>query len=258
MSNLMIPVTDMKYMAEAFAKSKLFGVKNPEEAMALMLIAQAENLHPAAAIRDYHIIQGKPALKADAMLARFQSAGGSVKWKELSDKIVKAEFSHPSGGTAEISWTMEDAKRAGFASKDNWQKFPRQMLRARVVSEGIRTVFPGVVVGAYTPEEVQDFDDKPTVQQTEEAAPVIDDPFYTSEGRKDWLKKQEESLKVLTDEDGLKNWLQQNNARVSELGDNQRGWLNEKIAEAQERLSAKAEKSEIEKKLEHADILAAG
>jgi hypothetical protein len=31
------------------------------------------------------------------------------------------------------------------------------MLRARVVSEGIRTVFPGCVVGVYTPEEVNDF-----------------------------------------------------------------------------------------------------
>jgi hypothetical protein len=35
------------------------------------------------------------------------------------------------------------------------------MLRARVVSEGIRTVFPGCVVGTYTPEEIQDFDSKP-------------------------------------------------------------------------------------------------
>jgi hypothetical protein len=32
------------------------------------------------------------------------------------------------------------------------------MLRARVISEGIRTVYPGVAVGIYTPEEVNDFD----------------------------------------------------------------------------------------------------
>jgi len=57
---------------------------------------------------------------------------------------------------------MARAKSAGFAGKDNWRKFPRAMLRSRVVSEGIRTVFPGVVVGVYTPEEVADFDDRPT------------------------------------------------------------------------------------------------
>jgi hypothetical protein len=39
------------------------------------------------------------------------------------------------------------------------------MLRSRCISEGIRTVFPGVVVGTYTPEEVQDMDPAPTVRQ---------------------------------------------------------------------------------------------
>jgi hypothetical protein len=38
------------------------------------------------------------------------------------------------------------------------------MLRARVVSEGIRSVYPGCVVGVYTPEEVQDF--APPVSQS--------------------------------------------------------------------------------------------
>lgn len=35
------------------------------------------------------------------------------------------------------------------------------MLRARCISEGIRTVWPGVSVGVYTPEEIQDFETKP-------------------------------------------------------------------------------------------------
>ena len=35
------------------------------------------------------------------------------------------------------------------------------MLRARVASEGIRSVYPGCVVGVYTPEEVQDFTPTP-------------------------------------------------------------------------------------------------
>lgn len=154
-------LADMGRMAEAFAKSRLFGVTNPEQALSLMLIAQAEGMHPAIAARDYHVIQGRPSLKADAMLARFQSAGGRVEWHDLSDVKVSATFSHPQGGSARIDWDITRAKTADLGSKDNWRKFPRQMLRARVVSEGIRTVFPGVVVGTYMLEEVQDFDDKP-------------------------------------------------------------------------------------------------
>lgn len=159
MSNL-IPLSDITTMAEVAAKSKMFGFKNPEEAMAIMLLCQAESLHPAVAMRDYHVIQGRPALKADAMLARFQQAGGTVHWKVYTDREVTGTFSHPQGGSLDVTWTMEQAKKIGITTKDNWAKYPRAMLRARCLSEGIRAVYPGVVVGVYTPEEVEEFDDK--------------------------------------------------------------------------------------------------
>lgn len=156
--NMLVPVDQIQAMAVAVAKSGLFGMKTPEQAMALMLIAQAEGMHPAIAARDYHVIQGRPALKADAMLARFLAAGGKVEWKEYTDTSVVAVFSHPAGGTVEIDWTIARAKAANLAGKDTWKQYPRQMLRARVISEGIRTVYPGASVGIYTPEEVQDFE----------------------------------------------------------------------------------------------------
>ena len=157
----LITVDQIQTMANAVVKSQLFGMKTVEQATALMLIAQAEGYHPALAARDYHIIQGRPTLKAETMMARFQQQGGKVEWKTLTDKEVTATFSHPSGGSATITWTFEQAKQAGLTGKDNWKNYPRAMLRARVVSEGIRTVFPGVVLGVYTPEEVQDIPNPP-------------------------------------------------------------------------------------------------
>ena len=91
------------------------------------------------------------------MLARFQQAGGKVDWKEYTNDKVTGVFSHPQGGSLEVSWSLAQAKAIGIANKDNWKNYPRAMLRARVVSEGIRSVYPGCVVGVYTPEEVQDF-----------------------------------------------------------------------------------------------------
>ena len=158
MTNALVPFSDLERMGAAVAKSGLFGIKTPDQAVALMLIAQAEGLHPAIAARDYHVIQGRPALKADAMLARFLQGGGKVQWLELTDEKVSATFTHAAGGSATITWTIADAKRIGLAGKDNWKHYPRAMLRSRVVSEGIRTVFPIAVVGVYTPEEIQDFD----------------------------------------------------------------------------------------------------
>lgn len=70
-------------------------------------------------------------------------------------------------------WTIAQAKSAGLTGKDVWKQYPRAMLRARVISEGIRTVYPGVSVGVYTVEEVQDFDSKPeTKEVAAEVAPA--------------------------------------------------------------------------------------
>ena len=157
MNTNVIPVNEVNIMAVAVAKSGLFGMKTPEQAMALMLVAQSEGLHPARAALEYHIIQGRPALKADAMLARFQAAGGKVEWHDYTPEKVSATFSHPQGGSIRIEWTRKMADDAKLTNKETWRQYPRQMLRARCISEGIRTVFPGVSVGIYTPEEVQDF-----------------------------------------------------------------------------------------------------
>lgn len=159
--NQLVPYADVERIGKMLAASKLFGMKTAEEAIALCLIAQAEGKHPATAAQEYHVIQGRPALKADAMLARFQAAGGKVGWTSYTDTKVAGKFSHPQGGAVTIEWSIEMAKKLGYDKKDNWRNFPRAMMRARCISEGVRTVYPGIAVGIYTPEEVQDLDNKP-------------------------------------------------------------------------------------------------
>lgn len=162
MTTALVTMDEMSKMATAMVKSRLFGFDTPDQAMSIMLIAQAEGRHPALAARDYHVIQGRPALKADAMLARFQQEGGIVEWDEYTDEKVCGRFSHPTScpKPVAISWTMDMARRIGLGNKDNWKKYPRAMLRARVISEGVRTTFPGIAVGVYTVEEVRDLEEK--------------------------------------------------------------------------------------------------
>lgn len=150
-----VPFAEMTKMASVVANSRMFGFKTQDEALAIMLLCQGEGLHPAVAMRDYHVISGRPSMKADAMLARFQTAGGAVKWTKYGEDAVSGVFSHPQGGSVEITWTMEQAKRANLSGKEVWKSHPRAMLRARCISEGIRTVFPACIVGVYTPEEIQ-------------------------------------------------------------------------------------------------------
>lgn len=155
-----VSFSQIERMAQAVAKSGMFAVKTPEGALTLMLIAQAEGCSPAQAMMDYDLIQGKPALKSAAMLARFQRAGGKVRWITSTDDIAEAEFTHPAGGSLTVKWDAARIAKAGLADRDMHKKFPAQMKRARCISEGIRAVAPQCIpVGLYAVEEVQDMAD---------------------------------------------------------------------------------------------------
>lgn len=194
------PIQEVERMAKAIAGCGLFGVKTPDQAFALMLIAQAEGRHPATVAQDYDIIQGRPALKSQSALARFQAAGGRIQWTERGPTACAAEFAHPQGGTLTIRWTMERAQAAQLTGKDNWRKFPDQMLSARVVAEGVRAVFPACLNGVYLAEEVADFD-TPRAPIRTEAVIVAEEPkpakakvlFIKSEKASELIRRAKEA-----------------------------------------------------------------
>lgn len=162
-------LSEIEKIANSMVKSRMFGLETFDQAFSLMMIANARGIHPVKAAMDYHVIQGKPALKADSMLAYFQESGGIVQWKVYTDTRVVGSFSHPRSGQNEpidIEWTIEMAskimtnekgQRIPLSQKTVWKDYPRAMLRSRCISEGVRTVYPGIVSGFYTEEEVSSF-----------------------------------------------------------------------------------------------------
>jgi hypothetical protein len=222
MNNMqLIPFDQTKLMAQAIAESKLFGIQTPAQALALGLLCQAEGRHPAEAARDYHIINGKPSLKSEAMLARFQQAGGKVEWHEYTHEAVSGTFTHPQGGSLKVSWTMQDATRAGLTGNPTWKKFPRQMLKARCISEAVRGIFPGVLSGLYAPEEVSDI----PVQVVAETAPEpIQVPIQLEAPKEEPLPEQISAINLM---DRLLS--EKTNAQKDKVtaGAIKRGWITE-------------------------------
>lgn len=204
-SQLMSPEAMQSLAADA-AKSGMFGITNPSMAICLFAICQAEGLHPVTALKRFHIIEGKPSMRADAMLAEFMAKGGGVIWHARTDQVVSATFfadakmMNEGGierarsrdfalsnndtktvrecampGEDTIQRTIADADAKGLSmswkqdkqgqwkqeKKTNWKQSPRQMLTARVISEGIRLIAPGVVTGIYAPEEIEDAQEGP-------------------------------------------------------------------------------------------------
>ena len=181
MSN-MVPFNELEKMAEYIAKSGLFGMKTKDQAMALMLIAQAEGQHPATITQDYDIIKGRSARKTNSVLARYQSAGGTLKWHELTATRAAATFTHPASDAVDMDWTFEQASKVTVGTDDSgkqtfltykevWRNYPRAMLRARCIAEGVRASYPAAIGGMLVTEEAQDLPEHEIVGGSTDAAP---------------------------------------------------------------------------------------
>lgn len=184
---------EMERMSIAIAKSGLFGIKDATQALALMLVAQAEGQHPATIAQEYDVIQGKASRKTHSVLARFQAAGGTVKWEKLSDEGAIGTFSHPQGGSVTIDWTIERAKKTmvwdnkkdayvPLADRPMYRNgYPRSMFRARCIAEGVRAVYPAALGGMVVPEEARDPIEKDVTPTDPHEAPNIEGPRSKAE-----------------------------------------------------------------------------
>lgn len=164
-------MSDMERVALAIAKGGLFGSTDPNAVLTLCMLAQAEGQHPAVVFRDYHIISGKPAKKSEAMQRDFLLAGGKIEWHQLDDDCVEATFSHPAGGSVKIAWDNARVAQAQLGGNAMHKKYPRQMKKARVIAEGVRTVWPSATSGLYESGEVQDIVAEQPVRSATPAVP---------------------------------------------------------------------------------------
>ena len=153
-------------------------IKNKATATVLMLLCQSEGLDYIEAIRRYHIVYGQPTKKADVVQAEFEARGGKIIWEVTNANICRARFIHPDKAPdpgVTIDWDDERVRKAGLSGNTGHVKYPAQTKRARCIMEGIRMIYPAILNGIYSPEELADgpihSSPPPPQQQT---APVID------------------------------------------------------------------------------------
>ncbi len=197
--------SDMERVALAIAKGGLFGSSDPNAVLTLCMLAHAEGQHPAVVFRDYHIISGKPAKKSEAMQRDFLAAGGKIEWHKLEDDCVDATFSHPQGGSVRISWDNARVAQAQLGGNAMHKKYPRQMKKARVIAEGVRTVFPMATSGLYETGEVQDMtvQDRPAAVVTPEPQRARDMGDAGRAKAETWVRDQIEAVMNADDLDAL-------------------------------------------------------
>jgi hypothetical protein len=144
----------MKF-AETLVKTGFLpkAITTPAQALAIILTGQELDIPPMHSLRSIHVIEGKPTLSSELMLALMLRGGVVCTWLESDDQRATLRAKR---GNTEFTGTfeLEDAKRAKLTGKIGWQFYPEAMLRARVIALVARVVAPDLIAGLYTPEEL--------------------------------------------------------------------------------------------------------
>jgi hypothetical protein len=152
--------------AGEFGKGLLKNIATPLDALALADAGAAFGMTPLTALRSFHMVEGKPVLAADRMVAlclahpACMAFGVEVSTAERCVYMGRRRQRDGSITEQRVEWTMKRALAAGVAGKPVWKQYPDQMLRARAGSELARMLFPDAMAGIYTAEELGD---SPTV-----------------------------------------------------------------------------------------------
>jgi len=130
----------------------------PEQVLVIIMAGREMGLGPWASVQEINLIQGKPELSAKAHLAMVYKSNPNhqVEFVETSDErcIIKAKRSNEANFQT-FTYTVDDAKAAGNLGKGNYGKYLRDMLRARCITQVVRSKFPDSCLAmGYEPSEL--------------------------------------------------------------------------------------------------------
>jgi hypothetical protein len=148
-------------LAVGFFNSGMFpNVKNAYGAMTVIEMGREVGLPPIISLTTIDVIEGRPSMKGQAMLALVERHGIGIEIIQKDKKACRLKFTRPS----KVSWietfTIEDAKnikdKSGKALTDKtaWINYPEEMLFWRCVAKGSRVYCPDVILGLYAQEEL--------------------------------------------------------------------------------------------------------
>lgn len=156
-----------------FAKSRLFTLKEtpvdvvPFKLAAIVMAGAELGFAPFTSIAGISIVEGKPRLGYQLMGALVRRSGRyDYRVLELNNERASVEFverdldgEKPTWRTLGVStFTLDDAKAAElYPKKDNWRKYPKSMLFARALTQGVNFFCPDAAAGCPVYSEDEEF-----------------------------------------------------------------------------------------------------
>jgi hypothetical protein len=143
----------------------------PGEIMVAIQLGAEVGLAPLQSLQNIAVINGRPSIYGDAMIALVKASGLLGEFGETYDE-KRQEYTCVSvrkdnGNKAVTRFSMDDAKRARLAGKQGpWSEYPKRMLQMRARGFNLRDNFPDVLKGLISREEAQDYPTEVNVTPT--------------------------------------------------------------------------------------------
>ena len=167
-----MPVNDIMNMSKMFVDSGMFtDAKSVAQAFVKIQAGQEIGLAPFAAMSGINVIMGKPTFGAGVIASSVKGSGKyDFKVIEMSEKICSIDYFECKEKIGNSTFTIEDAKKQGTKNLD---KFPKNMLYARAMSNGQKWFCPDVFqMAVYVPEEMPEVTIETTHEVVEEPKPI--------------------------------------------------------------------------------------
>jgi hypothetical protein len=151
-------------MCQALMQTPHYKKIGLEGMFAITQKARTLNVNPLDALNGgLYFVNGKVEMSSQMMIQLIRQAGHSVTKDKRSDDTICILHGKrkDNGDTWTESFSIEDAKRAGIY-KNVWEKYPRNMMFARALSNLARQLFPDTIKGCYVEGEISShsFDSK--------------------------------------------------------------------------------------------------
>lgn len=174
-----LDLASLRDMGDIFVKSGYFkDTRDAAQAIVKIMYGRELGFSPVIAMTGIHIIEGKPALSSNLLGAMVKRSGKyDYRVKVLTDTECLLSFSQDGQVSGESSFSMDDAKRANVLRPGSgWSKYPRNMLFARALSNGVKLYCPELsACPIYVPEELgADVNEEGNVTQLPKSAPPVE------------------------------------------------------------------------------------
>lgn len=130
----------------------------PQDVMLVLWTAREYGFGAMQGLQSLHVIKGKVVFSATMIQGLVESSGKCEYLMLVESTAERATYETLRKGQPRpvtMSYTLEQAKRAGLAGKDNWKNHGEAMLRARALTTICRAVYGDVMSGVYTPDELE-------------------------------------------------------------------------------------------------------